>query len=516
MGTYAAPNYIDKHLTSFEDIPPGHRFGLFFKCWNRSWGLDETGKKEGLSRSLKVGQETQSMLKALRLRQYEQAQSFAENSLLRIGASSHAPFMTGIGMEHPLENGFAFLNPYGLPYLPGSSIKGVLRRAAEDLALNDPDSGWSLPVLWWLFGFEASSAYLTGKGGRGLQEEGKEMQKLYSARVPAMATDPALPALICALLSGKEGKSYSENPEAFLRDLTTQKNVRDKLALRGALCFWDAYPDCKGLAMDILTPHHGKYYQGNTPPNDCGQPVPNTFLVLPPGSDFPFYVNCHVSGLPNSLQTVWKDLLGKAFAHTFDWFGFGAKTAVGYGQMEQDDTILDLLSEQLLEEEKKSRPWLAAINSMSNITNWGDLKQRVLENESLQAYRHIESFVTAVYQAAVDIRTRGTNWGEDRDAQLVHWFETSSLAWPPDSETEEEVKLNAEEQLQMDLIASLKAWQPDLLEKVDLSSLCRPALLALRAKMENWGCNNRRARKDKLTAWKALQAATRKLPVAQR
>ena len=36
-------------------------------------------------------------------------------------------FVTGMGQDHPLENGFAFHPTYGTPYLPGSSVKGMLR-----------------------------------------------------------------------------------------------------------------------------------------------------------------------------------------------------------------------------------------------------------------------------------------------------------------------------------------------------------------------------------------------------
>jgi len=36
-------------------------------------------------------------------------------------------FVTGMGREHPLENGFAWHHTLGVPYLPGSSLKGVLR-----------------------------------------------------------------------------------------------------------------------------------------------------------------------------------------------------------------------------------------------------------------------------------------------------------------------------------------------------------------------------------------------------
>jgi CRISPR-associated protein Cmr6 len=37
------------------------------------------------------------------------------------------PFVTGLGRNHPVENGFAWHHTLGVPYLPGSSIKGVVR-----------------------------------------------------------------------------------------------------------------------------------------------------------------------------------------------------------------------------------------------------------------------------------------------------------------------------------------------------------------------------------------------------
>jgi CRISPR-associated protein Cmr6 len=36
-------------------------------------------------------------------------------------------FVTGLGREHPVENGFAWHHTLGVPYLPGSSIKGMVR-----------------------------------------------------------------------------------------------------------------------------------------------------------------------------------------------------------------------------------------------------------------------------------------------------------------------------------------------------------------------------------------------------
>jgi CRISPR-associated protein Cmr6 len=40
-------------------------------------------------------------------------------------------FVTGLGRSHPVENGFAWHPTLGVPYLPGSSIKGLVRAWAE-------------------------------------------------------------------------------------------------------------------------------------------------------------------------------------------------------------------------------------------------------------------------------------------------------------------------------------------------------------------------------------------------
>ncbi len=41
-------------------------------------------------------------------------------------------FVTGLGREHPVENGFAWHQTLGVPYLPGTSVKGMVRAWARD------------------------------------------------------------------------------------------------------------------------------------------------------------------------------------------------------------------------------------------------------------------------------------------------------------------------------------------------------------------------------------------------
>lgn len=57
-------------------------------------------------------------------------------------------FATGLGRSHPVENGFAFHPTLGAPYLPGSSIKGMVRSWAREQVEPNPGRG----VVARLFG----------------------------------------------------------------------------------------------------------------------------------------------------------------------------------------------------------------------------------------------------------------------------------------------------------------------------------------------------------------------------
>ncbi len=342
MAVAAVPSYMG---CDFTDAPPGHHFGLYFDVWDQHWKIPDKEKHGALKRVTALNDTSRTLLNGLRSRQKALADTIGD-SVWRWPARSIAPFMTGLGNEHPLENGFSFLTPYGLPYLPGSGVKGVLRRAAEELTLGlyDGDTGgWDVVSLWWLFGFEPNSVYLTGPSDRmppTQREEAQHWQDAY--RNPA--TRDAIPhdrleALIEATLNGEQRRRYREQPFLLLDELLDNQKLRDELRNRGALMFWDVIPESASgkLAVDIMTPHYGDYYQGDATPHDSGQPNPILFLTIPPGSCFEFFVQCDPAALPASLKNSWPILLKAAFQLAFEWLGFGAKTAVGYGAMQLDE-----------------------------------------------------------------------------------------------------------------------------------------------------------------------------------
>lgn len=55
--------------------------------------------------------------------------------------TTESRFVTGLGRSHPVENGFTWHPTLGTPFLPGSSIKGLVRSWAELEADPGPDPG---------------------------------------------------------------------------------------------------------------------------------------------------------------------------------------------------------------------------------------------------------------------------------------------------------------------------------------------------------------------------------------
>lgn len=157
MNVAAVPEYVVKAAAGFRNCPPGHRFNLYFEIWQEgNWQIAKNAKADALRACLALG-DAAGVLRALRARQQTLAAALPEKQRQIIDAVSTAPFATGLGLEHPVDNGFAFLSPYGLPYLAGSGVKGVLRQAANELR-DDGDAAITQPLIDALFGQELQGA----------------------------------------------------------------------------------------------------------------------------------------------------------------------------------------------------------------------------------------------------------------------------------------------------------------------------------------------------------------------
>jgi len=181
----------------------------------------------------------------------------------------------GLGASHPQETSMTLHHIYGIPYIPGSAIKGVTRHWAV-LKFADTDR----------------------KGNEKLEDTIKRISG--------------------ALESGND--LNIEVDKISFKDLIeifgTQKQ-------QGKVIFFDAYPvgEIK-LKVDIMNPHYPKYYSEGQPPADWQCPVPIKFLTVE-NTKFQFY-----------LVSKNEDLLEKSldlFKKALNYHGIGAKTALGYG-----------------------------------------------------------------------------------------------------------------------------------------------------------------------------------------
>ena len=62
--------------------------------------------------------------------------------------ASTGPFVTGMGLSHPVENGFLWHHTLGVPYLPGSSVKGLIKAWARDWLEPDEEAKATIDRLF--------------------------------------------------------------------------------------------------------------------------------------------------------------------------------------------------------------------------------------------------------------------------------------------------------------------------------------------------------------------------------
>lgn len=284
MAIAAVPAYLGD---DFSSASPGLRFGMFLTLWgvnsrsqaklwttyDENYRVAGRDKQERLSKDENKGSALRKAvpltradivrMNAITDRQRAMRASVAGEAMLSLLATAIAPFATGLGNEHPLENGFAFLNPYGLPYLPGSGVKGVLRQAARELA----GGSWGDP--------------------RGWSEDTRYSLRLDDGKM--------LPLSMLDVLFGR------------------QTEAGDTEHVRGVLSFWDVIPQIAGdkLHVEVMTPHQTHYYQNGQSPHDSGQPNPILFLTVPPGSKFDFHVVCDLPALQRLARRWPKVIAGR-------------------------------------------------------------------------------------------------------------------------------------------------------------------------------------------------------------
>ncbi|GMV90118.1 MAG: hypothetical protein AMXMBFR81_30480 [Chthonomonas sp.] len=272
-----------------ERRPPKGNWGLAHQAYLAGHDKDHAPKKE-LFRS--IADETWP--EAYRSAFWgEWQRALAQAGACVLDARTTAPFALGLGEENVHEVGLTLHRTYGVPYIPGSSVKGAMRRAlAEFMGIGER--------LADTFEIKKDAIY-----------ERYQPDAKLNLLLERLALDPqsqeASKVVHWARIFGTTGEA-------------------------GLVTFLDAMPNPAGevqkpIMLDTVTVHHPDYYQKkNDLPSDMDDPTPVAFLSVRPGVVFSFAFM-----VPHGREQ-WSSSLTKVLHWLLEHQGLGAKTNSGYGR----------------------------------------------------------------------------------------------------------------------------------------------------------------------------------------
>jgi CRISPR-associated protein Cmr6 len=216
-----------------------------------------------------------------------------------------------------MENAGLCLDRFGVPYIPGSAVKGCARRMAIQLLIEARETNQAVDVLARLL---ADVALVFGWSQDDWQPN-KKSDFVYGVGVDKWAKVSR--ATGCFLVGAD-----LKDPEDFGH-------------FAGAVGFLPAYPrelPASDLELDVVTCHHPDYYQGNlSAATDTEEPNPVKFIAVAAGVTFVF-VTLPLRDERDSFSRsgVRLHILARDWCRRgSDTFGIGAKTGAGYGWFEE-------------------------------------------------------------------------------------------------------------------------------------------------------------------------------------
>ena len=227
------------------------------------------------------------------------------NKCLNLKTSSR--LVVGLGGGHVLETSLTLHHIFGIPYIPATALKGVVRML----------SFWEIAE----------------KMNIRTDEKIEVLQKqLYDSEI-----------------TGSEDG-----------DILRHKLLFGTQNFKGLLVFLDAYPNIQNnqeiFDVDVMNPHYLQYYTKEEMPGDWENPIPIVFLTVKKGIPFCFNVlfdesrTKEILNKENSFKETkeikkilnqWlnnfpelTNFVNNLLKNALKEYGLGAKTRVGYGRFE--------------------------------------------------------------------------------------------------------------------------------------------------------------------------------------
>jgi CRISPR-associated protein Cmr6 len=151
------PIYKDCCAKKQFDSHAGLWFERFFNKYNDDWTVpkDDSGKLAWIKAVTGVVGGDGKAVKLASTRQRELVDALGGTSFV---AETDWHFATGLGNNHPVENGFAWHPTLGVPYLTGAAVKGLLRAWCEQWADFKTEELRTQAVRVWFGGDEKNPA----------------------------------------------------------------------------------------------------------------------------------------------------------------------------------------------------------------------------------------------------------------------------------------------------------------------------------------------------------------------
>jgi len=223
----------------------------------------------------------------------------------RFSMVTRSRMIIGLGSKGALEFGITLHPVTGLPYIPGSALKGLCR----NYALLFIAERWKIDIV-----AEPPMPQDTPQQRqKKLEKPSQTLKQLDEALMGVASDQPIREAEMATLFQNMFGTQEKAGQcvffDAIIRDIPQDKPT---------------------FALEVMTPHFPEYYRsgGGQAPHDADNPNPVTFIAVNEGIRFRFAVG--------TRRNVSKDesLLGNAsylLQEALKLMGIGAKTAAGYG-----------------------------------------------------------------------------------------------------------------------------------------------------------------------------------------
>lgn len=128
---------IAKTTVEWEGGNTGLWYDKFFDKWQGDWSIKDGDKQEWVKTVTGTRCGDKDQLQQAKQRMQRLLENADSQPLFY---KLESDFVTGLGRQHPVENGFAWHHTLGTPYLPGSSVKGMVRAWAEQWEDPRPDN----------------------------------------------------------------------------------------------------------------------------------------------------------------------------------------------------------------------------------------------------------------------------------------------------------------------------------------------------------------------------------------